>query len=194
MNTFMKRLDLSQPRGAVFSGNRTYRYVLWRVWHSYRPARVVQTGKRKDHKQWPLLLYLGLNPSTANEITDDPTIARLTRRAWDGAFGGLLAANLCAFVADDPERLLTAREPVGLWTDEYIRGLAEMVKETRGVVLVGWGQLFSAGRFKFLQERADVVLKMVPEPYCLGQTKDGYPRHPLYIPYSVAPVPYQRKT
>jgi len=76
----VKEIDLSIPQGAIFSDDGKYHYSLWRVWSQVRP----------------ILLFIGLNPSTASSSTNDPTITRLMVRANNESFGGLLAANLYA--------------------------------------------------------------------------------------------------
>jgi hypothetical protein len=162
-------IDILNPRSAVFSTDRRYRYALIRSWHpGLKP-----------------LLFIGLNPSTANEITDDPTIARLTHRAYLSGYGSLMVANLFALVSSEPSRLLSEQDPVGPDTDAY---LGEMVR-CAGMVLVAWGSF--TGVRQLMNKRIDEIRKLVQEPYCLGTTKDGFPKHPLYISYKVPFEPYE---
>lgn len=158
----MKAIDLENPTGAIFSEDGKYRYALWRLWNpSRRP-----------------LMFIGLNPSTANGISNDPTITRLMVRANREGFGCLLAGNLYAIVSPDPS-VLTSRKrsihPVGIENDDYIRQMVGMA----GRVLFGWGSFPSAGK------RAVKVSDLVPSPWCLGVNADGNPKHPLYISYDV---------
>jgi len=81
---------LSTPKGAIFSDDRKYRYVLWRVWN---------TGK-------PILGCVGLNPSVANEFKNDPTITRGIVRADRNGFGGFIMTNMYGLVSTDPNTLL----------------------------------------------------------------------------------------
>ena len=74
---------------AVFSDCRKYRYALWRVWDESKPVAV----------------FIGLNPSTADEVNDDPTVKRCVNFAQEWGYGGLCMANLFAFMATDPEVL-----------------------------------------------------------------------------------------
>lgn len=158
----MKLIDLNVPKSAIFSEDRKYRYALWRVWNQSRPLR----------------LQIGLNPSTANEISDDPTITRgITRAARDG-FGGFLMANLYAYVSTNPEVLLGGGEFVGIENDAYLKQMIALAGQT----VCGWGS------FPAVVKRANAVLEMIPEPYCLGINKDGQPKHPLYISYGVSLV------
>jgi len=161
----MKPIDLSLPKGAIFSDDRLYRYALWRIWNPNKP----------------LLQTIGLNPSVASEIKDDPTITRLMSRAYRLGYGGFLMSNLFALVSTNPKALLNNGNAVGEFTDYYIQ---EMVKLTQ-VQLCGWGS------FKPVILRAGEVFKMLSNPYCLGVNADGNPKHPLYIGYDVPMVKYE---
>ena len=161
----MKEIDIQIPKGAVFTEDRKYRYALWRVWNTHRP----------------LMMLIGLNPSKANEITDDPTITRGIARSYKAGFGGLLMANLYAYVSTDPNVLLGNGQFIGELNDDYIRRMICMSSRQ----LCGWGS------FPPVAKRASSVLAMITEPYCLGVNKDGQPKHPLYIGYDVPMVKYQ---
>jgi hypothetical protein len=161
---FMQQIDLSIPKGAIFSDDRKYRYALWRSW----------TQNRKP------LMVIGLNPSTANEISDDATITRLMARAYKD-YGGLLMANLFAYVSTNPLELLRNDNTVGEFTDLFIRQMVSLSERQ----LCGWGS------FKPVTKRCKEVYSMLKEPYCLGVNADGQPKHPLYIGYSVPMVRYQ---
>lgn len=161
----MKPIDLSIPKGAIFSEQRTYRYALWRMWSATKKP----------------LMTIGLNPSTANEITDDPTITRLIGRAAKEGFGGLLMANLYAYVSTDPNALIRGKiETVGVLNDYYLRQM----------ILLSEKQLCAWGTFTGIDKRATEVLKFIAEPYCLGTNRNGSPKHPLYIGYNVPMVRY----
>ncbi len=161
----MQLIDLDQPQGAIFSEDGKYRYALWRVWSQVRP----------------LLLFNGLNPSTADYRRNDPTITRLVVRAAQSGYGGLLGANMYGMVTTDPKKLLEDADPVGPETDDYIHQMLELSERK---ALCGWGS-FPAAKI-----RAAAMLKMIPEPYCLGINSDGSPKHPLYIAYDVPMVKY----
>ena len=161
----MKQIDLSLPKGAIFSDDRQYRYALWRVWNPSRPV-MGQTS---------------LNPSKADAIISDPTVTRGVVRADRNGFGGFIMTNLFALVSTDPKALLNNGNAVGELTDYYIK---EMVKLSE-VQLCGWGS------FKPVIHRAGEVFKMLSNPYCLGVNADGNPKHPLYIGYDVEMVKYE---
>jgi len=163
----MKSIDLATPSGAIFSDDGLHRFSLWRVWSRIRP----------------MLLFIGLNPSSANSIDNDPTIVRLMRRADAEGFGGLLAGNLMSYVATNPLTLKWDQDVLPE-TDYYLRTMAE--KASRH--LIGWGT------FPAPDERIKLVISMLREPYCLGITKAGRPKHPLYISYKVKMEPYRHGT
>jgi len=158
----LKQIDLTIPTGAIFSDDGQYRYALWRVWSQTRPP----------------LMFVGLNPSTANGTANDPTITRLMGRADQEGFGAILAGNLYALVSSAPGVLLQGGDVVGPETDSYLRQMIDMA----GQVLCAWGS------FPAVKNRAPAVLSIVPAPYCLGVNKDGHPKHPLYISYSTKMV------
>lgn len=137
-----------------------YRYRLERVWAPHTETlRVVM-----------------LNPSTADGTVDDPTIRRLTGFAKRQGAGGITVLNLYAFRATDPRDLERAAaagvDVVGPENDAYLRILATAGKP----ILAAWGA-------RAPRERVDAVRRILePAPLlCLGTTKDGYPRHPLYV-------------
>ena len=153
----MRDIDLQIPIGAIFSEDRKYRYALWRLWNPNRP----------------FLMTIGLNPSIASELKDDPTITRLMSRAYKTGYGGLLMSNLYSFVSTNPDNLLNNGNAVGELTDYYIK---EMVKLSE-VQLCGWGS------FKPVIKRCGEVYKMLNNPHCLSINADGNPKHPLYVSY-----------
>ena len=152
-------IDLNILKGAIFSDDHKYRYALWRVWNLHKP----------------MLMLIGLNPSTAGELNDDPTITRSMVRANKTGYGGLLMGNLYAYVSTDPKILLGMGDFVGELTDYYLKRMIAMSRRQ----LCGWGS------FPPVVKRAPIVLGMIAEPYCLGVNADGQPKHPLYIGYGV---------
>lgn len=158
--------------GAAFSdSNRRFRYALWRVWQP--------DGDK--------LLFIGLNPSTANGIKDDPTIRRLVGFAKSWGFGGLFAGNLFSLVTANPGNLWfspSPEQPNGM-NDTIIKRMRELCSK----VMVGWG---NEGRFAGTRPRE--VLALVGEPvFCIKRTKAGEPIHPLYMPLSSHLMPYIRE-
>lgn len=166
----MISIDLTLPQSAIFSPDGRYRYAIVRIWTINKP----------------ILLFIGINPSKAGAIVNDPTITRLMARAARNGFGGLLGSNLYALVSTDPKALLTTPDAIGLETDAYLLQMVFIVKSTNGKVLCGWGS------FAPVKQRATDVLSMVPEPYCLGVNSDGEPKHPLYVGYDAPIIPLVR--
>lgn len=142
---------------AYFSEDRTYRYALSRVWEP----------------RLPMMMFIGLNPSTADENTLDPTLRRIIRYAKREECGGFWMANLFAFRATNPKDMLAADEPVGPDNDQWITDIACWCS----LIVVGWGA--HGGH----RNRATEVRKLLSghELYCLKKTKAGEPGHPLYL-------------
>lgn len=158
--------DLLTDTGATFSPCRTWRYDLWRIWAS-----------------GPTILWLMLNPSTADEVSNDPTVERCERRSMAMGAGGYRVCNIFALRSTDPKGLYEADDPVGPDNDYTI--LARAREADR--VICGWGnhgQLHGRGRQVLETLSAHGI-----EPYCLRLTGAREPGHPLYIGYSVEPRP-----
>lgn len=122
----------------------------------------------------PAALWVMLNPSTADAETDDPTIRRV--RSFSHAWGWdrQLVVNLFSFRATDPKDLKAAGYPTGDPVNALI--LDACVREA-GLVVAAWGANAPAERVAWYRE---TVLPLAPH-YCLGTTKAGAPRHPLYV-------------
>ena len=145
-------------RAADFSPCMRYRYTLKRRWGD-----------------GPMLLWVLLNPSTADAEHDDPTNRRGI--AFSGAWGyrACCFVNLFAFRATHPRDLKLAGYPIGPDNDRHIYQQAVNADK----VVVAWGNGPEAG---YLEYRDWAVLDLLPGPlYCLGRTKAGHPRHPLYL-------------
>jgi len=150
---------------AEFSNDRKYRYDLWRIWD----------------REKPFLMVIGLNPSTANEAEDDPTIRRCKRFAFDWGFGGLCMMNLFAVRATKPKDMLRNVSPIGGSNDDRLLKNAK----NSGMILAAWGANGS-----HLARGFDVrkLIEREKQMMCLGRTIAGQPRHPLYIKADTKPV------
>lgn len=146
------------PTGAVFSPCRKYRYVLWRRW-------------TRD----PLIAFIGLNPSTADEVENDRTIRRCIGFTKREGYGGLVMLNLFAYRHKSPDRLFAAADPVGPENDDLLVAYAGLSDKT----VAAWGADPRA-RSQAKIVRNSLVMAGVPL-HCLGTTADGSPRHPLYL-------------
>lgn len=148
--------------GAKLSECGTYRYLLWRIWNE-RQTR---------------LAFIMLNPSTASHQVDDKTIRRCMRFAGAKGYGGIIVANLFAYRCTNPDDLPTDQRAVGPENDETLRNLAILANHTSYVdVVLAWG----ANKAVQGRGRDKEVIAQFPGAYCLERTKEGHPKHPLYI-------------
>lgn len=157
--------NLFENNGAEFSKDKKYRYCLWRIFDG----------------SLPLVMYIGLNPSTANQYQNDNTISKLEKITRHNGFGGFYMMNLFAIVSHDPEVLKTAPDPLGD-NDGWIENIAPKCNK----IVFAWGS------FKEAKERAVDVIRMFEESYCLKQNKDGSPKHPLYCLDKTKIIPFNK--
>jgi len=150
-------------KDALISPCGQYRYWLTRRWNEAKP----------------LLPFIMLNPSTADADNDDPTIRRCISFADRDGFGGIAVINLFAFRATSPTDMKAAADPVGPDNDYWLIRVLKSAVEQDKPVLAAWG---AHGGFRardnYVRGMAELHgAKLV----CLGATKDGHPRHPLYV-------------
>jgi hypothetical protein len=153
---------------AMFSPCRTHRYVLYRDWLAGRDLR--------------RLMVIGLNPSTADEFANDPTVTRCCNFAKGWGFSGLVMTNLFSYRATDPACIKAAAHPTDTENDRWLLQEAAAA----GLVIAAWGvhgsHLDRAAQLTSMLRNAGIEL------HCLGTTKAGDPRHPLYMPRDCQPV------
>lgn len=145
---------------ARFSECRRYRYELWRRWSNA-----------------PYCMFIGLNPSTADETQNDLTVRRCIDFAKQWKFGGLCMTNIFAFRATQPKVMKAEPDPIGSDNDRTLKALAEKA----GIVIAAWGK---DGRH---MGRDKAVTAFLPSLHCLKQNIDGTPAHPLYLRRSLIP-------
>lgn len=186
--------------GAKISACGKYRYRLWREW---RLGNSTQWDMWTEDDGSPALdgagqqigeplscLFVMLNPSTADGDQDDPTIRRCVGFAKALGFDRMGVVNLFAWRATSPKEMLAIgpdRDPVGHENSRHIQdALADA-----GLIVCAWGS--HGGHLNqdettlgWLQDGNDRDAPIV----ALGLTKDGFPRHPLYLPADAKPVPY----
>lgn len=158
--TGMKLQVDTEPSGAIFAEGRTHRLYLWRRWSQDKP--------------W--VMFIGLNPSTADEELNDPTIRRCIGFAHRWGYGGMFMCNVFTLVSTDPKQL-NKENPVVLGADLAMRVIRTRCKQA----VAGWGALITQARRG--EDRIDRIIQDIAPLHCLGFTKDGHPRHPLYVPY-----------
>lgn len=128
------------------------------------------------------LVFIMLNPSTADAELDDPTIRRCRRFAADNGYTGIIVVNLYAYRATDPNDMRQAQNPIGEDNDLYIAKAARA-----GTVCCAWGA--NADKLR-AQDVVEAVVAAGGTPLCLGVTKGGFPRHPLYVKSTQKLIPY----
>ncbi|WP_128253203.1 DUF1643 domain-containing protein [Falsirhodobacter deserti] len=154
------------PSTAVYSDCERYRFLLTRTWD--------EGGKKA--------LFIMLNPSTATEYQNDPTVERCERRARALGFGAFRVCNIFAWRDTDPKKMRAAPEPVGAGNDEAIVDSAHWAD----TVVCAWG---THGAFLNRGPQVEALLRATGLPlYHLGLSNAGHPKHPLYIGYAVQPV------
>jgi hypothetical protein len=159
---------LGEAGTAMFSPCRTYRYALTRRWDSDRPAAV----------------FVMLNPSTADAFTVDSTVRRCIGFAQRWGMGGLVVLNAFALRSTDPHTLYAHPDPVGPANDAVIAEYAS--RHGDGWAIVAWGQ---HGTYRGRDKQVTGILSDADaQTVCLGVTKDGHPRHPLYVRGDTEPV------
>lgn len=149
--------DLLARSDAVISDCSLYRYSLSRSWGD-----------------GGMMVFVMLNPSTADAFENDPTIRRCIAFAKREGMGSLRVVNLFGWRAKNPEELLKAGDPTGA---ENWRHVGEAIKEA-DMIVCAWGAHTMATIQAYRLNELAGSRRMV----CLGKTKDGHPRHPLYLP------------
>lgn len=156
---------------AEFSDCGRFRYTLRRRWEA--------VGEE--------IAFIGLNPSTADAEKNDPTVTRCIGYAKRWGFAGMWMLNLFSWRSTDPQQLYERHkarlEIIGKGNDQAIARVCASAKR----IVCAWG---SHGA---LQDRGEILLRTVlrqHELHCLGITKDGHPRHPLYLRSDARPIRY----
>lgn len=147
---------------ATFSKDRKYRYALKRIWIRAKP----------------LVCFVGLNPSTADENTDDNTIRREIGYAARWGYGGLIKVNLFGFMATKPKDMFLAADPVGPENDDSIINASAQCE----ITVLAWGNNGS------YLDRDRAVIPMIENPHYLKLTGTGQPGHPLYLKKTLGPL------
>ena len=157
-------VDLTEPfpftplTGARFSEDKKCRYNLWR--------RFKEVGRT--------MLVLGVNPSIAGAVDNDPTVSRLESFAKRDEFALLVVGNLFAYVSTDPEDLKFAHDPIGPENDAWLVKMRKMAD----VCICAWG---NNGRLFGRDKKVIELLRPLGPLHCFGLNKTGTPRHPLYL-------------
>lgn len=150
-------------RHAVVRGQ--FRYSLTREWE---PSPQV-------------VLWVMLNPSTADGTKDDNTVRKCVGFARRWGFSGLEVVNLYAFRATSPRDLAGAKYPIGPDNDTVIVGACERAR----IAVLAWGNHAEAGRARYVTRLVrNCINRGDANVFCLGVTQVGQPRHPRVVPYA----------
>lgn len=155
---------------ADFSPCGIYRYRLTRIWGN-----------------GPNLNVIGLNPSTADEKQDDPTIRRCIQFARDWDYGGLVMTNLLAYRATDPKVLAKLEDSCDAIGPDNWDWVVREAKEA-GRVVAAWG---ANSMGVWAESHAILRFPYDQKIWCLGLTKGGHPKHPLYLRRDTVPIIYR---
>ena len=152
--------------GANFSNCGNYRYSLWRIWDESKAT----------------VMFIGLNPSTANATSDDPTIRKVKAIAENLGYGGVYMVNCFAYISTNP-KLLKQNPMSNEWNNNILTTVAYMCN---GNVIFAWGN------FSIVKEtgRDTEIIKMFPNAKALYINKNGSPKHPLYCRSDIQPIKY----
>lgn len=173
-------IDLFTERTCHFSPCRKYRYVLKIIWDSSKKPQMI----------------LGLNPSSADEENDDPTIRRCIDFAQRWGAGGLVMCNAAAYRATDP-RVMLAFDGDKVGEENTVAYLESIAAQCRNKPIAAWGKhaskIFWQGHDGLSQcawNRNQELKKFMGPLDCLRINGDGSPCHPLYLPASLTPIPW----
>lgn len=154
-------------KGAIMSNCNDYRYALWRRW-----------GDKPGYA-----LFVCLNPSIADHLNDDPTLRRLINFSASWGYDAVYVVNLFAYRATKARDMLTHDHPVGVKNDAVIKRFASRAS----VIVCAWG-VDGEHRSRDME-----VVKLLHdyELQCMGLTKYGHPKHPLYLKNCTPLEPYR---
>lgn len=152
-------------KGAIIDKTGNYRYSLWRIWDTEKPK----------------VTFIMLNGSTADANNDDPTLRRCIGYAKAWGYGSLEVVNLFGYRTTFPSELRKAKDPFGPENDSYI---LKALRDS-AMVIAAWG---TNGTFKKQDKHVLGLLKNnCVEPYCIDISKNGMPKHPLYLKSDLKP-------
>lgn len=170
MTTTITKRDALGVSSATFSHDEKYRYDLMRYVGGEAYSRLV---------------FVMLNPSTANEVENDPTVARCVERARRMGYRELVVCNIFALRSTDPRRLVVEPDPVG---PENNRFLLDHVRHPGAKVICAWGD------WGWIGGRGKLVARMLAQHaplHVLKLNRDGAPAHPLYLSYDLQPFEWE---
>ncbi|GGG49449.1 hypothetical protein GCM10011414_19070 [Croceivirga lutea] len=160
-------MNFDTPKGAILSDCKKYRFLLWRTWNVTLPK----------------VLFIGLNPSKANAVNDDPTTKKIGLIAKHNNYGGFIIGNCFPRIATKPAELKNLER-----LSENDKWLTIAKNYAVDVVFV-WGN-FS---LVYEQQRNRKLKSLFPNANVLAYNKSGSPKHPLYIKANSSLIPFKAK-
>ena len=154
-------IDFRKSKGATISDDEKYRYCLHRIWN----------------RKLSYVMFIMLNPSTADANKDDATIRKCMAYAKTWGYGGILVGNLYALRSRDPKALEYSSDPVGPDCDRWLKVMAKVCD----LRIAAWGNKILSTK------RADQIKNLIPPLSCLELSKNGNPKHPLYLRKTLKP-------
>jgi hypothetical protein len=158
---------MEERKGADFSECGLYRYALWRIWDDSKP----------------LVMFVGLNPSTANAEADDPTIRRVRAIATNLGYGGIYMCNCFSYISTNPAMLKAETVEAMIKNAEVLKRAAQRCKD----VVFAWGNFKEVSDSGIDKKLAEAF----PSAKALFINKNGSPKHPLYCKTEIQPVMYR---
>ena len=153
-------------KSAIISECQNYRYSLERIWDETKP----------------IIGFIGLNPSTADDVEDDSTIHKCIKFAELWGAGGICMTNLFAYRATNPADMMDQENPVGSENDSYLAALPGKTSK----IVACWG---NNGVHNDRANRIKDLLK--GDLFCLAINKTGEPIHPLYVKGTTDLIPFE---
>ncbi len=158
----------SEVRSALFSEDMRYRYQLDIRWD----ARL------------PFMTVIGLNPSTATHLEDDPTLRRVKAFAASYGCGSVRMLNAFALRSTSPKALFTEADPIG-----PCNTLPFIGNSLEGVTIAAWGRTIQSKKWANWYRGHEIASAIIGLK-CFRKTPSGHPEHPLYLPGDLKPVPF----
>lgn len=159
-----------EAKGADFSECGLYRYSLWRVWDDSKP----------------LVMFVGLNPSTANATTDDPTIRRCKSIAKNLGYGGFYMCNCFSYISTNPAMLQAETLEATVRNGTIMRRVANSC----AAIIFAWGNFPVVTKMGLDKKLSEAF----PNAMALQINKNGSPKHPLYCRKDIKPVLFSNQT
>lgn len=150
-------------KNAIISSDGKYRYQLSRIWDEEKSK----------------VLFIMLNPSTADADVDDQTIRRVINFAKSWGYGGLFVGNLYAYRSTEPKDLRFTNNPIGEDNIQHVKNLIGLSER----VIYAWGNN---------QKEPDWLCNLVKTPYCIDISKNGIPKHPMLLKKELLPKLFLR--